>query len=236
MTAERILIVDDEPQVHRFLRPTLEAAGYAVESADSGAEALRLAGARGDPGAAPATRFALVLLDLGLPDIDGQLVLRRLLQAVKLPVIVLSARDQVAEKVAALDGGANDYLEKPFDVDELLARIRTALRLAAGHETQAAIYRHGVLEVDTTRRTVRVDGAAVEMTPREFELLALLTRDAGRVLTHRHLLERVWGPAHTDDVQYLRVYVGHIRQKLGPAGSLVLTVPGVGYRLADPAG
>lgn len=222
-----ILLVDDEPQIHRFLRPTLEAAGYEVDRADSGAAALRHAANRPP---------SLVLLDLGLPDMDGHDVLVQLRGFSTAPVIVLSARDRAAEKIRALDAGANDYVEKPFDMGELLARLRAALRQDNGGRDLAVTFSRPPLEVDLVRRLVRVAGAAVMLTPREYDLLALLVRNADRVITHRQALTAVWGPAHTDDVQYLRVYVGHLRQKLGPeAGALLTTEPGVGYRLLGPA-
>ena len=175
-----------------------------------------------------------MLLDLGLPDMDGQEVLRRIRAFSAVPVVVLSARDQEAEKVQALDAGADDFVEKPFGVAELMARIRAALRRAgeAGRPPSER-FQAGPLDVDMARRVVRVDGAAVQLSPREYALLVLLARDAGRVLTHRQLLTGVWGPAHVDDVQYLRVYVGHLRQKLGGAAALVVTEPGVGYRLLE---
>jgi two-component system, OmpR family, KDP operon response regulator KdpE len=225
MTGALILVVDDEPQIQRFLRPALETAGYAVEQAMSGAEALRLVAAR-MPDA--------VLLDLGLPDIDGQEVLRRLRQSSQVPVVVISARDQPDEKIQALDAGADDYVEKPFDLGELLARVRAAMRHGLIRDGAEPVLRSGPLEVDLLRRRVQVDGATVTLTPREYSLLALLARNAGRVLTHGQLLTGIWGPAHTEDVQYLRVYVGHLRQKLGPAaGKLVSTEPGIGYRLLE---
>lgn len=220
-----VLVVDDEKQIHRFLRPTLEAAGYAVTQAETGAEALRMAAARPP---------SLVLLDLGLPDIDGQTVLTRLRAFSQAPVIVLSARDRPAEKIAALDAGASDYVEKPFDMGELLARIRAVLRAAGTAAVAETIFRFPALEVDLDRRQVQADGKPVSLTPREYDLLVLLVRHAGRVITHRQLLTAVWGPAHTHDVQYLRVYVGHLRQKLGlVAGAMISTEPGVGYRLAE---
>ena len=221
-----ILLIDDEKQIHRFLRPLLESAGYAVRQAETGAEALREAASHPP---------ALVLLDLGLPDIDGQSVLPRLRAFTQAPVIVLSARDRPSEKIAALDGGANDYVEKPFDVGELMARIRAALRDSGPGGDAQTVFCFPHLDVDLDRRTVRAEGEVVALTPREYDLLALLVRNAGRVIMHRQLLTAVWGPAHTHDVQYLRVYVGHLRQKLGPlAGALLTTEPGVGYRLAEP--
>ena len=219
----RVLVIDDEPQIHRFLRPALEASGYAVERADNAAEGLRLLAAR-EP--------AVVLLDLGLPDMDGQEVLRRLRATSTVPVVVLSARDRDAEKVEALDNGADDYVEKPFSVAELLARIRAALRHARG-SARSELFRAGSLEIDMARRQVRVGDELVQLSPREYELLVVLARDAGRVITHRQLLAGVWGPAHVHDVQYLRVYIGHLRQKLGAAAGLLATEPGVGYRLLD---
>jgi two-component system KDP operon response regulator KdpE len=219
----RVLVIDDEPQIHRFLRPALEASGYAVERADNAAEGLRLLATR-EP--------ALVLLDLGLPDMDGQELLRRLRAGSTVPVVVLSARDRDAEKVEALDNGADDYVEKPFSVTELLARIRAALRHARGSAASEQ-FRAGSLELDMSRREVRVGGEPVQLSPREYNLLVVLARDAGRVITHRQLLTGVWGPAHVHDVQYLRVYVGHLRQKLGMAAGLLATEPGVGYRLLD---
>jgi two-component system, OmpR family, KDP operon response regulator KdpE len=225
VTGARILVVDDEPQILRFLRPALETAGYTVEQAATGQECLRLLAAR-MPDA--------LLLDLGLPDLDGQEVLHRLRGFSKVPVIVISARDAVEQKIAALDAGADDYVEKPFDVGELLARVRTALRHGLASDRAEPVFRNGPLELDLLRRRVLVDGIEMTLTPREYSLLALLVRHAGRVLTHSQLLATIWGPAHAADVQYLRVYVGHLRQKLGPtAGKLVRTEPGVGYRLID---
>jgi two-component system, OmpR family, KDP operon response regulator KdpE len=225
VTGACILVVDDEPQILRFLRPALETAGYTVEQAATGQECLRLLAAR-MPDA--------LLLDLGLPDLDGQEVLHRLRGFSKVPVIVISARDAVEQKIAALDAGADDYVEKPFDVGELLARVRTALRHGLASDGAEPVFRNGPLELDLLRRRVLVDGVEMTLTPREYSLLALLVRHAGRVLTHGQLLATIWGPAHAADVQYLRVYVGHLRQKLGPAaGKLVRTEPGVGYRLID---
>ncbi|MGG5819234.1 response regulator [Falsiroseomonas sp. HW251] len=224
----RILVVDDEPQIHRFLGPALEAAGYAPLRATTMAEGLRLAAER-----AP----ALVLLDLGLPDGDGKLAIPRLRGFTEAPVIVLSARDQEAEKVASLDAGADDYVEKPFALGELLARLRAALRRAGAAARQPAdsILRVGALELDLARRTARVGGGEpLKLTPREWDLLAALVRGGeGRVTTQRQLLAAVWGPAHVEDAQYLRVYIGHLRQKLGPAAGLIRTEPGVGYRFGE---
>jgi len=224
----RILVVDDEPQIHRFLTPALEAAGYEPLRAETVAAGMRLAAERSP---------ALILLDLGLPDGDGKTAIPRLRGFTDAPVVILSARDQEFEKVAALDAGADDYVEKPFALGELLARIRAALRRAARHGAEAAepIVRVGTLEVDFGRRTARVGEAEpLKLTPREWDLLAALVRGGeGRVMTHLQLLTTVWGPAHAEETQYLRVYVGHLRQKLGPAARLIRTEPGVGYRFGN---
>lgn len=220
-----ILVVDDEAAIHRFLEPTLVAEGYQVLRAETGRKALDMA-AHHQPD--------LLVLDLGLPDLDGKDVLRQLRVWSAVPVVVLSARDREAEKVAALDLGADDFVNKPFGVSELLARLRAALRHS--RDSQPARIRAGDLEIDLPRRTVTRAGHAVHLTRREFDLLALLARHAGTVMTHRAILTALWGPAHTQDTQYLRVYIGQLRQKLGDvAGSgLILTEPGIGYRFCDP--
>lgn len=225
MIETRVLVIDDEPQIHRFLRPALEGAGYVVDRAETAAEGLRLVASRSP---------ALVLLDLGLPDMDGQTVLHTLRATSAVPVVVLSARDRDEEKVRALDNGADDYVEKPFSVAELLARVRAALRHARPANGRATEhFTAGPLAIDMARRIVSVAGEPVQLSPLEYALLTLLARDAGRVLTHGQILTGIWGPAHRDDVQYLRVYVGHLRQKLGPAAVLLTTEPGVGYRLLE---
>ena len=225
MNGARILVVDDEPQLHRFLRPALEAAGYQVERAETAAEGLRLAATRSP---------AAVLLDLGLPDLDGHEALQRLRAFSKVPVIVISARDREGEKIRALDLGADDYVEKPFALGELLARLRACLRRGLVQAGAAEIWRSHGVEVDLVRRRVRAQGRELTLSPREYDLLALLVRNAGRVLTHRQLLTAVWGSSHGEDVQYLRVYVGHLRQKLGGQGAaLIGTEAGIGYRLVE---
>lgn len=221
-----ILVIDDERQIHRFLKPALTAAGYEVIPAETAREGLRLAASRGPD---------LLLLDLGLPDMDGTEALARLRAFNPVPVIVLSARDREADKIAALDAGADDYVEKPFAVGELLARIRSALRRRRTEEGLPPVVSIGPIALDVARHEVRVDGAPVSLTPREHALLEALLRAEGRLLTHRQLLTAIWGPAHAEDLQYLRVYVGHLRQKLGPAGAYIATEPGVGYRVRDPA-
>lgn len=217
----RILAVDDEPQILRFLKPSLEAAGYEVVTAANGTDALRLAAT-----AAPDA----VLLDLGLPDFDGKEVITRLRAWSHVPIIVLSARDREAEKIAALDLGADDYIEKPFGVGELMARLRAALRHRDGGTVEATRLGAGTLVVDIAAHSVTREGVAIKLTPKEFDLIVLLLRNAGRVLTHRQILTTVWGPAHTEDIQYLRVLIGQLRQKLG-ADDLIETEPGIGYRL-----
>jgi two-component system KDP operon response regulator KdpE len=225
----KVLAVDDEPQILRALRTSLVAHGYAVSTATTGEEALALAaGERPD----------LVVLDLGLPDLDGVEVIGRLRAWSRVPVVVLSVRDAQAEKVAALDAGADDYLTKPFGVEELLARIRATLRRATPNDANAPALRYGPLEVDLAKRLVRRDGTPVHLTPTEYDLLEALVTNPGKLLTHPWLLRRVWGPAYGDESHYLRVYVRQLRHKLGdnPASpTYILTEPGVGYRwLPDP--
>lgn len=223
-----ILVVDDEPQIHRFLRPTLTAAGFVVESALKGADALQRLGK-----IVP----EIVLLDLGLPDMDGLEVLRAVRKASAVPVVILSARDNEAEKVAALDAGADDYVNKPFGVAELMARLRTAMRHATVIAGTTAVFEAGGLVVDTLAHRVTLRGEVVKLTPKEYDLLQLLARHAGRVLTHRHILNAVWGAAHGEDAQYLRVFVRRLRQRIEVDPSdprLILTESGVGYRLAVP--
>ncbi len=220
-----ILVVDDEPQIHRFLTPALTAANYQPLRAERGDEALRLAAARAPD---------LILLDLGLPDMDGQLVLVKLREFAAIPIIVLSARDREAEKIQALDAGADDYVEKPFALGELLARIRTALRHSLRQDNADKPLNLGGLIIDPISHSVTLDNAALPLTKREHALLLLLARNRGRVLTQRQILTAIWGPAHTEDVAYLRVYIGQLRRKLGPeVAALIITEPGIGYRLKD---
>ena len=227
MSATRVLVVDDEPQIHRFLRPALTAVGYEVQAAENGRDALRLIAT------APPD---VVVLDLGLPDMDGKDVLREARGFSKVPIIILSARDQEMEKILAFDAGADDYVEKPFAIGELMARLRAALR-HAGHESrEPAKIKIGPLCIDFEKHLVMKSGVAVKLTPKEYDILAMLARHSGRLLTHRQLLTAVWGPAHEDDTQYLRVYVGQLRAKIEEDPSsprLVLTEPGVGYRFAE---
>ena len=226
MTRARILVVDDEPQIQRFLRPSLGAAGYDVVSASNGAEALRAAATQAPD---------VILLDLGLPDLDGKDVIAQLRAWSKVPIIVLSARDSEAEKIAALDLGADDYVNKPFAMGELMAHVRTALRHATHQAGEISKLTAGDLAVDLAAHSVSRAGTPVKLTPKEFDLLAILVRNAGRVVTHRQVLTAVWGPAHTQDLQYLRVFIGQLRQKLKTspdATELIETEAGIGYRLA----
>ena len=220
----RILVIDDEPQIHRFLGPALDAAGYDPLRAVGGQEGLR--------GIALWSPDAVVL-DLGLPDMDGKEVLEKARAFYDGPILILSARDREIEKIEALDRGANDYVEKPFGVGELLARLRVALRQKAATQAPVGPIRAGAVELDLEKRLVTRDGAVVKVSPREYEVLARLAMGRGKVLTHKELLTSVWGPAHMHDTQYLRVFVGQLRQKLeaDPAHpKILLTEPGVGYR------
>lgn len=222
-----ILIVDDEPQIQRFLAHALSASGYDICLAGSGAEALAQLAAR---------RPDLMILDLGLPDIDGKDIIEKVRRASDLPVIVLSARDQEMEKILALDLGADDFVGKPFAIGELLARLRVCLRPARGGRPVERL-RLGPLEIDLAAHQVSRAGQGLHLTPKEFDLLVALAEAPGRVLTHRQLLGRIWGPAHVEDVPYLRVFIGQLRQKLelDPARpDLILTEPGIGYRAASP--
>ncbi len=225
MTAKaRILVVDDEPQILRFLKLGLSAAGYEVITAETAEGSIKAIAT-----AAP----ELVILDLGLPDRDGKDVIAEVRTWSKVPIIVLSARDREAEKVAALDLGANDYINKPFGIGELMARIRTALRHRLEELKETPVLRSGGLEIDTIARTVKRNGETIRVTPKEYDLLQVLVRNAGRVVTHRQVLAAVWGPAHTSDTQYLRVFIGQLRQKIeeDPAEpKLIATEAGVGYR------
>jgi two-component system, OmpR family, KDP operon response regulator KdpE len=219
-----ILVVDDEVQIRRFLRISLEANGYRVHEASLGQEAL-LKTAQ--------LRPELVILDMGLPDIDGLEVLRRLREWTKTPVIILSVRDSDRDKVSALDAGADDYLTKPFSMDELMARLRVAQRHARP-DPEEPIFISGDLQVDLVRRIVTVRDEPVKLTPTEYALLRLLIQHAGKVLTHKQILREVWGPEYVNETHYLRVYFAQLRQKIerDPAvPRLLLTEPGVGYRL-----
>ncbi|HVY35584.1 MAG TPA: winged helix-turn-helix domain-containing protein [Caulobacteraceae bacterium] len=220
----RILVIDDEPQIHRFLGPALDAAGYEPIRADTASEGLKAIAHR-PPDA--------VVLDLGLPDMDGKDALVKARAFYDGPILVLSARDREVEKIEALDRGADDYMEKPFGVGELLARLRVAMRHRLDRLGAPAVVRAGDVEIDMLKRMVTKGGQAVRLSPREYDVLACLAEGAGKVMTQAQLLTAVWGPANAEDVQYLRVFIGHLRQKLeaDPASPrLIVTEPGVGYR------
>ena len=226
-TNTHVLVVDDEVTILRFLKPALEANGYEMTTAGSVAEATkRIASESPD----------IVLLDLGLPDGDGKDVIRRAREWSDVPIVVLSARERGTEKIEALDLGADDYVNKPFNVGELLARMRTALRHRMQRKAEIPVLRVGNLEVDSVRHRATRAGAELKLTPKEFELLSFLARHAGRVITHKQILTAVWGPAHAEDTQYLRVYVGQLRQKVEEHADdplIILTEPGIGYRIAE---
>jgi len=223
----RVLVVDDEPQILRFLRASLGASGFEVVEAETGAEALKRAAAD-----AP----EIVVLDLGLPDMDGKDVIKSLREWSEIPIIVLSARAREAEKIEALDLGADDYVNKPFGIGELLARLRAALRHRLRQQGATPVVKAGDLKIDIARHKVTRGEAEIHLTPKEFDLLKLLAQNAGKVVTHRQLLQAVWGPAHLEDTAYLRVFIGQVRRKIdaeGDAASLIENAAGVGYRLRD---
>lgn len=223
----KVLVVDDEAAILRFLKPALEANNYEMTSAGTVVEAVkRIAAETPD----------IVLLDLGLADGDGKDVIRKVREWSDVPIIVLSARERETEKIDSLDLGADDYVNKPFNVGELMARMRTALRHRLQRKAETPVLRVGDLEVDSVRHRVLRAGAELKLTPKEFELLSFLARHAGRVVTHRQILTAVWGPAHTEDTQYLRVYIGQLRQKIEEKPDdprVVLTEPGIGYRVRE---
>lgn len=225
MTAARplILIVEDEPQILRFLVHALSASGHDTATAATAALAVAQVGA---------TRPDLVILDLGLPDADGKTVIETIRARSEVPIIVLSARDQEMEKIMSLDLGADDFVSKPFAIGELLARIRVCLR-PRREDMATTRLRLGPLEIDIAGHRVSKGTESIHLTPKEFELLVAFAETPGRVLTHHQLLTRIWGPAHSDDVPYLRVFVGQLRQKIernASAPELILTEPGIGYR------
>ena len=227
-SAPLLLVIEDDPQMRRFLRTSLHAQGFQILEAETGEQGLALATER-----AP----QVILLDLGLPDMDGIRVAERLRAWSRVPIVVLSARGRETDKVLALDAGADDYLTKPFGVNELMARVRVALRhakqLPSGEQPVIEV---GSLRIDLDRHEVTREGRDIRLTPLEFKLIVLLARHAGKVLTHRQILKEVWGPAALDQTHYLRVYMAQLRRKIekDPARPhLLVTEPGVGYRLRD---
>ncbi len=220
-----ILVIDDEQQIQKLLRLTLESNGFAVRIAGSGNEGSVMAATE---------RPELIILDLGLPDLDGLQVLRKIRDWSTVPVLILSVRASELDIVSCLDSGANDYLVKPFRTGELLARVRAALRHRPGHG-ETAVFNFQGLSVDLNGRTVKRGSEFIKLTATEYALLALFLRNAGRVLTHKFILEQVWGPTHTDEPQYTRVYVGSLRKKIekNPANpKIIVTESGIGYRMS----
>lgn len=221
-----ILLIDDEPQIRRMLRVTLEAQGYKIHEAAAGHDGLTEAATR-QPDA--------ILLDLGLPDLSGLEVLKRLREWSRVPILILTVQDAEEDKVAALDGGADDYVTKPFNTQELLARLRVLLRRASPHEEP--VFEAGDLKIDFSARLVWVKGKEVDLSATEYALLRVLARHAGKIVTHRQILASVWGPQAVEQSQYLRVYLSHVRRKLAAAGlpaEIIRTETGVGCRLLLP--
>jgi two-component system KDP operon response regulator KdpE len=224
-----VLIIEDDAQIRKFLRISLEANAFGVTESRLGEDGIALAGE---------LKPDVIILDLGLPDIDGIDAIRRVREWSKTPIVVLSVRSDAQEKVKALDAGANDYVTKPFNITELMARLRVMLRTGAEDERpDAPVYRNRGLEVDLVKRQVRRDGDEIHLSRKEYDLLRLLVTHVGQVLTHQQILREIWGPAHAEDVHYLRVLVGSLRQKLGDDPTrprYVATEQGVGYRLLEP--
>ncbi|MEP7240006.1 MAG: response regulator [Devosia sp.] len=225
MSGVRILVVEDEAPIRRFLRIVIEGAGFDMLEAERGRAGIERAATEAPD---------LVILDLGLPDIDGRAVIAAIREWSQVPILILSVRDAETEKIAALDTGADDYVTKPFATGELLARIRSLLRSRKPAEAEKSLLTFGDLVIDLAGHSVTRAGRDARLTRKEFEVLALLARHAGRLVTHKQLLTAVWGPAHTEDAHYLRIAVGHIRAKLADDAAdpkVILTEPGVGYRL-----
>lgn len=225
--AVKVLVVDDEPQIRRFLRASLTAHDYAVVEAEDGKSAIK---------ACTVEQPDVIVLDLGLHDMDGLEVLARIREWSRVPVIVLSVRADESDKITALDRGADDYITKPFGVGELMARIRAALRHNLQANDAEPVFTTGMLTVDLVKRQVCLSGQELHLSPKEYDLLRVLVTNAGKVMTHQQILREVWGPAHIEETQYLRVYIGQLRQKIeqDPARPrYIVTEPGVGYRLRE---
>jgi len=223
-----VVLIEDEPQIRRFLRAVLPSQGIELFEAETGERGIVEVGLH---------RPDVVILDLGLPDINGVEVVKRLREWTEVPVIILSARSEEADKIAALDAGADDYLTKPFGVGELLARLRVSMRRASRGADGGQTFTAGPITVDLAARRVERAGEAVHLTPIEYRLLAMLIRHAGKVLTHRQLLKEVWGPSHVEDAHYLRIYMAQLRRKLEDDPTqprYLMTEPGIGYRLEQP--
>jgi two-component system KDP operon response regulator KdpE len=225
MSEARILIVEDEAPIRRFLKIAIESAGFTLIEADRGRLGVERAATEAPD---------LVILDLGLPDMDGKAVISAIREWSQVPILVLSVRNAETEKIAALDAGADDYVTKPFATGELLARLRALLRARRPQGAEKSTLQFGDMLIDLAAHTVTRAGADIHLTRKEFDVLALLARHAGRLVTHKQLLRTVWGPAHLEDSHYLRIAIGHIREKLGDDAAdprVIITEPGVGYRL-----
>lgn len=222
--AARVLVIDDEPQIRKFIDISVRSQGYQTLLAETGGQGLALLASQGAD---------LVVLDLGLPDRDGQDVLKELRQWSQVPVVILTVRSSEEQKVALLDAGANDYVTKPFGIEELMARIRALLRNASRQDGLSPVYDDGVLKIDLAKREVHLRDLAVSLTRKEFSLLSLLARQPGRLVTQPQLLREMWGPTHEEDSHYLRILVAKLRHKLGDDASspqYIITEPGVGLR------
>ena len=227
MSDARILVIEDETPIRRFLRIAIESAGFTMLEAERGRAGVERAATDAPD---------VIVLDLGLPDMDGKAVIAAIREWSQVPILVLSVRDAESAKIAALDAGADDYVTKPFATGELLARLRALLRSRKPATEEKSVLTFGDLTINLAAHSVARGGVEARLTRKEFEVLALLAQHAGRLITHRQLLTTIWGPAHTEDAHYLRIAIGHIREKIGDDASdpkFILTEPGVGYRLAD---
>ena len=227
-TQHKILVIEDDPQIRKFLTITLTAHDYSVIPAEAGKEGIRLS---------TSIKPDVILLDLGLPDIDGSEVIASVREWSKLPIIILSVRHQEEEKVKMFDIGANDYVTKPFGTAELLARIRASLRNAIIAETEQTIINIGELSIDLMKHIVTLRGERIKLSPKEFNLLKILSMNEGKLLTHKYLMQQVWGEAYSNDNQYLRIYIAQLRQKIEKdlvKDQFIINEPGIGYRMETP--
>ena len=225
----KVLVIEDDPQIRKFLTITLTTNDYAVVPAETGREGIRLA---------TSVKPDAVVLDLGLPDVDGKEVIASVREWSRAPIIVLSVRDQEEEKIKAFDLGANDYVTKPFGTGELLARLRACLRDAVVAQVEETVVTLGPLQIDFMKRIVTLRGERIKLSPKEYSLLRVLALNKGKLLTHKYLMQQVWGEAYGDDNQYLRIYIAQLRQKIekDPArDQFIVNEPGIGYRLEEPA-
>jgi two-component system KDP operon response regulator KdpE len=227
--AALVLVIEDEAPIRRFLRIALQGAGFTVSESERGRSGIE---------AAATSAPDVIVLDLGLPDMDGKVVVEEIRAWSRVPILVLTVRGDEAEKIAALDAGADDYVTKPFATGELMARLRALIRNRRPEGAEPSTLHAGALALDLARHSATLDGAEVKLTRKEFEVLAILMRAGGRLISHKQLLRTVWGPAHENDAQYLRIVIGHLRDKLDDDAAsprFILTEPGVGYRMSEPA-